>query len=105
MISGTALPAALRAHERRFGRPIRDVLLEEYSEWSAEDLAAEFGVADKTMRRYLRVLGIERRSVLMPRVDHDEHPAEAPETPEENHDGPGRDSAENEVAATGAERG
>lgn len=70
--SAQRTPPALRAHERRWpGRAVRDVIVQDRADWSDEALADDFGVSLSTIQRWLRVLGIERRTRLVLRDDHD----------------------------------
>jgi hypothetical protein len=59
----------MRAHERRLERPLAEVLVSEYGDWSLEEIAADFGVSEKTIARWLSRLGIKRRLVLVHQRD------------------------------------
>ena len=62
------LTPAMRAHEMRLGRPLAEVLVEDYGDRDLAQIAADFGVSTKTVMRWLARLGLQRRLVSV----HDE---------------------------------
>lgn len=93
--------AAMRAHEERLGRPLREVFLDpDYREMSSAQLAEVFSVSDRTIRLWLQELGLERRTVIVP--SHTENGATSPDARGKPHPG---DTADVEVSATGAHPG
>lgn len=51
-------PPALRALERGWGRPLREVLQTDYAGWQLKDIARELDVSEKTVQRWMRAVGL-----------------------------------------------
>ncbi len=66
MSTAQTLPPAMRAHEIRFGRPLREVFLDgHYDGMSREAIAADLGVSLRTLENWMARLGLGWQRVLV----------------------------------------
>ncbi|MEQ8834249.1 MAG: hypothetical protein RIB67_07365 [Miltoncostaeaceae bacterium] len=74
---------AMELAEARLGKPLREALLGEFRSLTAAEICRRLDISRSTLERWMGVLGLERRVVIVP-IDHGADATPAPSGQAEN---------------------
>ena len=64
-LTTTRLTPSMRVLEKQLGRPLREVLIDDYGDRPHDEVAEALGISERTLERWMERLGLHRQSVIV----------------------------------------